>query len=307
MFHRSLEAATTERVFQRIFADTSRFVVHAPLPASETFSDEGAANHSRLETSTGRLHLFAWGRSPTATTHPERHPARQARKASEAVARLLELPEEVRLFWQQSPQSIDAGAFHADVVAVAAGAFLMLHEQAFLDHQGLLSELRSRLGDEFSVCAASEAELPLSEAVARYPFNSELVTLPDGGISVIAPRESESSPAARRFLERVVSEPNPVREIHYVDVNASMNNGGGPACLRLRVRLQAEEEDALERRVCFSDELDQALVACVTTRYRDRVSADDLADRAFLDECHVALDEITRILGLGSLYDFQTT
>jgi succinylarginine dihydrolase len=169
----------------------------------------------------------------------------------------------------------------------------------------LLEELRARLGDELSVCLAHEAELPLAEVVARYPFNSELVTLPGGGMCIIAPRESEASPTARAYLERVLSEPNPVREIHYVDVNGSMNNGGGPACLRLRLRLEPEEEGALGGRVLFDDRLDQALVACVTRRYRDRVSMDDLADPAFVEECRVALDEITEILGLGSVYDFQ--
>jgi succinylarginine dihydrolase len=305
MFHRSLEAETTHRVLRAIFADPQRFDVHPPLPASETFSDEGAANHSRLETAAGRVHLFAWGRAPTAASHPERHPARQAKKASEAVARLLDLPDERVLFWQQSPQGIDAGAFHTDVVAVANDAFLMLHERAFLDTDALLAELKRRVGDELSVCMASDAELPLAEAVARYPFNCELVTLPGGGMSIIAPRESEASDAVRRFFERVISEPNPVRDVHYVDVNGSMKNGGGPACLRLRVRLETEEEESLGGRVTFDDRLDQALVECVTKRYRDRVTVDDLADPAFVDECRVALDEITAMLGLGSVYDFQ--
>jgi succinylarginine dihydrolase len=305
MFHRNLEAETTERVFRTVFADEHRFVVHRPLPPSETLADEGAANHSRIETSAGRVHLFAWGRAPTAAAHPSRHPARQTKKASEAVARLLELPDDAALFWQQDPQSIDAGAFHTDVVAVANDGFMMLHERSFLGTEALLEELRARLGNELSVCLAHEAELPLAEAVARYPFNSELVTLPGGGMCVIAPRESEASPTARAYLERVLSEPNPVREIHYVDVNGSMNNGGGPACLRLRVRLEPEEEGALGARVLFDDRLDQALVACITSRYRDRVTVDDLADPAFVDECRVALDEITEILGLGSVYDFQ--
>jgi succinylarginine dihydrolase len=305
MFHRTLEADATHRVFQRIFGAEERFVVHAPLPASETFSDEGAANHSRLVTRAGRVHLFAWGRAPNAREHPERHPARQARKASEAVARLLALPDDVPLFWQQSPRGIDAGAFHTDVLAVANGSFLMLHEHAFLEQAALLEELLRRLGDGFSVCLATDAELPLAEAVLRYPFNSELVTLPDGATSILAPRESEESTAARAFLERVIAEDNPVRSVHYVDVNGSMKNGGGPACLRLRVPLEREEEESLGGRVLFDDRLDQALVACVTKNYRDRVTDDDLADLAFVEECRVALDELTQILGLGSVYDFQ--
>jgi succinylarginine dihydrolase len=305
MFHRSLEADTTYRVFQRIFADGERFVVHPPLPPSETFSDEGAANHSRLETSSGRVHLFVWGRSPTALSHPERHPARQARKASEAVARILELSGDVAMFWQQAPASIDAGAFHADVVAVANENVFLFHERAFLDTAALLSELSARLGSGLLVCMATESELPLAEAVARYPFNSELVTLPSGGMSLIAPRESEASDSARRFFERVVAEPNPIRDVHYVDVNGSMDNGGGPACLRLRVRLEQVEEESLGGRVMFDDRLDQALVACVTKNYRDRVTTDDLADPEVVNECRTALDEITQILGLGSIYDFQ--
>ena len=305
MFHRSLEADTTHRVLERIFANQQRFAVHPPLPPSETFSDEGAANHGRLATASGRVHLFAWGRAPTAAAHPERHPARQARKASEAVARLLELSEGTPLFWQQSPQSIDAGAFHTDVVAVANDEFLMLHERAFLEPAALLQELSTRLGDGLSVCMASEEELPLAEAVARYPFNSQVVTLPGGGMSIVAPREAEASPAVRSFFERVVAEANPVRDVHYADVNGSMNNGGGPACLRLRVRLEPEEEESLGGRVLFDDRLDQALVTCVTSRYRDRVTAADLADPAFVVECRATLDEITQLLGLGSVYDFQ--
>jgi succinylarginine dihydrolase len=301
MPHRSLEAATTERTLARIFADETRFVVHPPLAATDELSDEGAANHSRLETPFGRVHLFAWGRSPTATARPSRHPARQTREASEEIARLFELSHGTALFWQQSPAGIDAGAFHSDVLAVANDGFLMLHELAFVDTPALLEELRRRLGAELSVCLASDGELPLAEAVAKYPFNSELVTLPGGGMSVIAPSESQASPAARRFLERVVAEPNPVRDVLYVDVNGSMNNGGGPACLRLRVRLTTDEERALGGRVLFDDALDRELTACITTRYRDRVTHADLADPAFVEECRVAVGEITDILGLGPL------
>ena len=53
--------------------------------------------------------------------------------------------------------------------------------------------------------------------------------------------------------------------------------------------------------------LHDALVACVTARYRDRLTLDDLADPAFVDEARTALDEITQLLELGSLYDFQNT
>jgi succinylarginine dihydrolase len=305
MLHRSIEAAHTTRVLARVFHDARAFEVHEALPSSEWTSDEGAANHTRLATTLGAVHLFGWGRARNAKRRPTVHPARQTRAASEAVARLLRLAPTQTVLWQQAPAGIDGGAFHSDVLCVGNDGFLMLHERAFLDHEALVAELRLRLGGELDVAIATEQDLPLAEAVTTYPFNSQLVTLPSGGMAIIAPREAEQSHPARQFLERLVVEPSPVTALHFVDVNDSMNNGGGPACLRLRVRLEPHEEHALGGRVLFTDALHDELVACVGRRYRDRVTLDDLPDPDFVDECRTALDEITRILGLGSVYEFQ--
>jgi succinylarginine dihydrolase len=305
MLHRSIEAQFTTRLLARIFEDARFFAVHDPLPSSDWTSDEGAANHTRLATSIGAIHLFGWGRARGSKRRPSVHPARQTREASEALARLLELPQLRAVLWQQLPAGIDGGAFHSDVLCVGNETFLLLHERAFVDHEALIAELRLRLGGELDVMVASERELPTAEAVASYPFNSQLVTLPSGGMAIVAPREASESGAARRFLERVVAEPSPVSELHYVDVNDSMHNGGGPACLRLRVRLEAHEERALQGRVLWNGALHQELVACVTRRYRDRVTLDDLPDPEFIDECRTAVDELTRILGLERVYEFQ--
>ena len=305
MLHRSIEAGPTTRVLARIFGDERYFEVHDALPASESTADEGAANHTRLATELGAVHLFGWGRVRGGKRRPSVHPARQTREASEAVARLLRLSQVRAVLWQQAPAGIDAGAFHSDVLCVGNDGFLMLHERAFLDHEALVAELRLRLGGELDVAVASERELPTAEAVASYPFNSQLVTLPEGGMAIVAPREAEASHPARHFLERLVAEPSPVTAIHYVDVNDSMNNGGGPACLRLRVRLEEHEERALAGRVLWNGALHDELVACVSRRYRDRVTLADLPDPEFVDECRTALDELTKILGLGSVYDFQ--
>jgi len=305
MLHRSIEAVATTHVLACIFADERYFCVHDPVPASDWTTDEGAANHCRLATDLGAVHLFGWGRARGTKRKPTQRPARQAREASEAVARLLKLSQVRTVFWQQAPAGIDAGAFHSDVLCVGNDSFLMLHERAFLDHEALVAELRLRLGGELDVFVAGERELPIHEAVAAYPFNSQLVTLPGGGMAIVAPREAEQSDAARHFLERVVSEPSPVNELHYVDVNDSMHNGGGPACLRLRVRLEPHEEKALGGRVLWNGPLHEKLVKCVSTRYRDIVTLDDLADPEFVNECRTALDELTDILGLGSVYDFQ--
>ena len=304
LLHRSIEAESTARVLRHVFSSAEHFVVHEPLPACDALADEGAANHTRLVTDRGAAHLFAWGRRAGETATTRKYPARQAHAASAAVARTCALAPEHTLLWQQAPLGIDAGAFHSDVLAVGNGALLLLHEHAFENHATLLVRLRASLGDGFRAIVASETELPLADAVAAYPFNSQLLTLPSGQMRLLAPLESQNNAAARRFLERVVDESD-VEGVDYLDVNGSMRNGGGPACLRLRVPLSEPERRALAGSVVFDEHLEGELTRIVTQRYRDRLALDDMADPALLVEARTALDEITQALGLGSVFEFQ--
>ena len=303
MLHRSLEAPTTTRVLRQIFSDTTCAAVHEALPAHASFSDEGAANHTRLFTSQACVHLFGWGHAP-GVSKPTRFPARQARAASVAIARRHGLNQRA-LFVQQDPAGIDAGAFHTDVLAVGAERLLLIHERAFVDMERVLIDLRRDLGEELCVRHVSEQELSVSEAVRCYPFNSEIVPLAAGGLAVLAPEETQTSEAARRVLDGLPEICSDVRRIIYVNVNDSMRNGGGPACLRLRIPLNDRERASVKASVFFDDELDRKLVTWVERHYRDRLTPSDLADPALLRETRTALDELTGLLGLGSVYDFQ--
>ena len=308
MFHRAIEASTTTRVLRAIFSDRARFAVLDPLPGGGQFADEGAANRTRLASSLGAAHIFAWGRSAwDSASGPRRHPARQTREASEALARAHRLDPGRCLFPRQHPDGIDAGAFHTDVLAVGNGRFFMMHELAFAEGARLVDDLRRLLGDELVVVSATQRELPVEHAVTAYPFNSQILTLQDGSMAILAPEDSRENERARAFLERVVAVGGPVSAVHYIDVRQSMHNGGGPACLRLRVPLTAVESSALEKgcRVLFDDALAAELVAWVDRHYRDRLLPADLADPALAREGMRALDELTTILRLGSIYDFQ--
>ncbi len=306
LFHRAIEAEVTERVLGAIFADETRFTVHAPLPGGQ-FADEGAANHLRLfAEDEPAVHLFAWGRSSFAeAAATRRFPARQTREASEAVARLHQLTPARVIFAQQHPRGIDAGAFHTDVLAVSGEATVLMHELAFLDGPAVVQRLRSLLGASFRVEVATADQLPLEDAVSSYVFNSELVTTEDGSIIVLAPEESHENPKTRAFLQRVLEADNPIHRVEYFHLRQSMQNGGGPACLRLRVPLTDAETSALGANVVFSQTLDRELVAWVKRHYRDRLVAADLHDPALARESFAALDELTRILKLGSIYEFQ--
>ena len=307
MFHRSLEAETTTRVLRAIFADPKRFEVHDPLPGGTQFADEGAANHTRLFVP-GRpaIHLFAWGRRAfggSTTAEPRKFPARQTREAAHALARLGQLPH--ALFPQQHPLGIDAGAFHTDVVAVGNANVLLLHELAFVEHEKLLRELRASLGEAFTAYVATERELPIAVAVAAYPFNSQLLSLPDGSMCIVAPQEAREAEAARDWLEGVVSSGGPVKQVRYLDLRQSMENGGGPACLRQRIVLSEADQKAVTARVFWDEALGRELEDWVRRHYRDRLVADDLRDPRLARETMAALDELTLILRLGSVYDFQ--
>lgn len=304
MCHRAIEPDATARALRTIFADPGRFVVHAPLPAF--LGDEGAANHTRLETSRGRAHLFAWGRRAWGeATGPRTFDARQTREASESLARLHALPASCCLFPQQRPDGIDAGAFHTDVLAVGAGSVFMFHERAFVDDASLEARLGQILGEELTLVRATERELPVANAVRAYPFNAQLLALDDGSVEIVAPEDALDDPPSRRFFERVVAIGAPIRAVHFVDVRQSMRNGGGPACLRLRVPLERDELASMGARVLLDDRLERELSSWIERRYRDRLAPDDLADPALARDSMEALDELTSILRLGSLYDFQ--
>jgi len=307
-FHRSLEPATTAAVVKAIFADESAFAHHDPLMASPHFADEGAANHMRLCAAHGKrgMEFFVFGRrafvdNPSA---PARFPARQTLEASESIARLHGLDPDRVLFLQQNPRAIDAGAFHNDVVAVGNLNVLLYHAWAFAQFQP--DDIRSRLEkDECPLIFIPVSEVPLADAVSSYLFNSQLVSLPDGTMALIAPTESRDNPRTREFLDNLLARNTPIRQVHFVEVRQSMNNGGGPACLRLRVVLTERERSLVNPAVFLTDALYESLKQWINRHYRDRLTPSDLADPQLLDESRRALDELTRVLKLGSIYPFQ--
>ena len=308
--HRTLEAPVTTRVLRAIFADPARFVVHDPLPSALEFADEGAANHTRFEAAPGAsgIEFFVYGRGgfDASLPAPTRFGARQTREAGEAVARRHGLAPERTLHAQQHPDAIDAGVFHNDVIAVGNGTVLFCHERAYVDQEAVLKRLAERVGPEFAPIVVRERELALERAVATYLFNSQLIARPEGGMLLVAPAECTGDSAVAALLDRLVSERGAIREVMTFDLKQSMQNGGGPACLRLRVALTPAERDAIHARVWLDEALHSELVAWVQRHYRDRLVPADLADPALLDEGRRALDELSRLLGLGCVYAFQT-
>ena len=307
--HRSLEHAQTKRALDALFPDPERFAVHDALWPVAHLADEGAANHVRLCAGHGAagVNLLVWGRDAFEPWDGP-WPARQTRQASEAIGRRHGAAGVVLA--QQSRAAIAGGTFHNDVVCVGALETLFHHELAFEDTAGTHAAIRAAArGFEPVFVEVSNDDLPLADAIASYLFNSMLVSLPgESRLTLICPTETRDNPRAHAVAQGLVASNGPIGRVEYVDVRQSMRNGGGPACLRLRVVLTEAELAATSPAMRLTDDLHGRLAAWAGRWYRDALAPADLADPALIEESRGALDELTTLLELGGgFYPFQRT
>ena len=278
MPHRSHEWSGTLAQLQLAFADARHFVVHPPVPAP--FGDEGAANHMRLCAAHDGpgVEVFVFGE----TGGP--FPARQHRQASAAVARLHGLDPARTVFVQQSAEAIAAGAFHNDVVAVANENVLFAHEQAFAEKDSFYAALRVAL-PEVEIIEVPASAVSLADAISSYLFNAQLVTLPSGGMALILPSEAQDNARVWTWLQALIATNGPIRQLIPVDVRQSMANGGGPACLRLRVVADPATIDP--RFMVDHARLDQ-IAAIIGAHWPEAIAPEDLSKPALWGQLKAA-------------------
>ena len=313
--HRAIEPRTTAALLRALFPDERVFMHHDPLPGSLTLRDEGAANHTRLCASYGEpgVQLFVYGRRAMNGRHdgPRTHPARQTAEASEAITRLHQMRSARMVFAQQHPDAIDAGVFHNDVAAVGDGDLFFYHADAFVNIPEVSDRLRRTFeqtcGGPLTLIEIDRRQLSLSDAVRTYLFNSQIVRDARGRRVLIAPQECAEDERVRALVGSLTGANAPFQAVAHVDLRQSMRNGGGPACLRLRVALTEQELASVHRAARLTDERHAQLTAWIHRHYREELRPQDLADPALLRESRAALDELTRLLELGDVYPFQRT
>lgn len=309
-FHRSLEPETTGNILKATFKDDRYFNHHLHLNDNDHMGDEGAANHTRLcnDYNGKGVEIFTFGRYAFNRNKPmpQKFPARQTIEASQAIARLHGLSDENTVYVQQNPNVIDQGVFHNDVIAVGNQNVLFYHEQAFLETEAFTRELSSKFSmGELNLIEVKTDEVSVEDAVNTYLFNTQIITLNNGDMAIIAPMHCHENVRVKAYLDKLVTLNTPIKHVKYFDVNESMKNGGGPACLRLRVALNDNERNAVNPDCLMSDTLFSKLNKWVENHYRDRLVLNDLRDPQLLVESRTALDELTNILRLGSVYKFQ--
>ena len=308
--HRSIEHETTTRILETLFNDENYFEHHPALPAVSQFGDEGAANHTRFcgEYDQAGVEFFVYGREAfrESAPAPKKYPARQTLEACRAIARLHGLSHDRVVYAQQKPETIDAGVFHNDVISVGNRNVLFYHEEAFMNSHQVVDEIDRKLLDTRLVpVMVTNQDLSVQDAVRSYLFNSQLLSHDDGYMTLVVPHECREVPSVSNYLDALVTMNTPIKQVKVFDLKQSMQNGGGPACLRLRVALNEREISAVHQKALMNETVYSDLVSWVEKHYRDRISPEDLADPLLLVESRTALDELTQLLDLGSIYPFQ--
>jgi succinylarginine dihydrolase len=313
--HRHQEADFSAHLLQTIFSDNTFFTHHQPLPRTDSLGDEGAANHNRFckDYSQQGVCLFVYGKHALPANNPyprpNKYPARQTLEASKAIARTHGLSPNHTLYAQQTPEAIDQGVFHNDVISVANENVFLVHEDAFIGQEDVYDQIRRAVEFDIHILEIKRNKVSIKDAVNSYLFNSQLITLPNTKtkqMALIAPYECYEHKAIRHLLTEMTEDnSNPLAEVNYLDLKQSMQNGGGPACLRLRVPVTEDALKAMHQGVLINDKLLTDLDEWVKKHYRTELTVKDLADPLLINESFNALDELTNLLNIVNIYPFQ--
>ncbi len=304
--HRSIESNCNVRVFKKIFSNQRYFKVHGFLKVKDAW-DEGAANHMRLfqgDADAG-LNIFVYGKSDNKSVYQ----ARQSRLASEKIINNHKISRGHSCLIQQNPMAIDGGVFHNDVIATSHKNVLLYHSDAWLDSAKIIGCVTKYFENKNNVKAymieVKRSDMNIDQAVQSYLFNSQIVSVNHEQMILIADKRCEKMESVKKIIDNIIASENPISKVHYVNVEQSMKNGGGPACLRLRVLLNRDEMNAISGNVLLTDKLYLELASWVRKYYRDDLSEHDLSDPLLYKENCESLQALTEILQLGKVYSFQ--
>ena len=304
MFHRSIEHEFTKTQLELIFGGVAK--VHEPIKNISGYGDEGAANHLRVSAQhlMPGFQIFVYGSSAF-----EVHQgiiARQAEEISQAVSTQHQLDPDRVLFLKQNEQAIHSGSFHNDIVSLANEEVFIFHQEAFADRvelERVLHQLKDHVKGFHPIEILSK-DISLDDLVSSYLLNSQLITVKNNEMMMLLPEEVQNHDNCMKWLEEIKSS-SPIKRFEFVDIHQSMMNGGGPACLRFKAVVNSDELDKINKKFLLSPEKLINLRALVSKHYRDRINPDDLLDIKLMEESYLFLDELTQLLGIGSIYSFQ--
>jgi len=206
------------------------------------------------------------------------------------------LPERT-VFVEQNPVAIDAGAFHNDVLAVANEGVVFAHELAFADRQGAYDAIRQAF-PALQVLEVPDSAVSLAEAIKTYLFNAQLLSTGEDGMTLIVPEECRKSASVWSWCEQMVAGNGPIRHVIPVNLRQSMANGGGPACLRLRV---VADPRTVDPRFLLDEATAELLESIIAANWPEQIDPADLGSEALARSVTMARKALLMALDLGEL------
>lgn len=301
-WHRAQEASERMEMFRTLWSGCNDVVVHDPLPAIVPLRDEGAANHLRLCDATGEhgIEIFISGDDASGSVATRRFMVRQTWATGTSLLRLHQLKPECTFQLQQSASAIDAGVFHNDVISTAHEHLWFVHETAFENLDLCLADIEAaflrQAGRALKVVVVGLDELSLAAAVQTYLFNSQIVTLPKADprepsrFHWIAPHQCKITLETEHLLRRWERDSElSIEKVHFVALQESMANGGGPACLRLRISLNREQLASLPPRLFLDAEQYHRVHDWIVKWYPEQLTLRELADVTLVEHLEQAV------------------
>jgi succinylarginine dihydrolase len=144
----------------------------------------------------------------------------------------------------------------------------------------------------------ADSDVPLADAISSYLFNAQLVTPSDGETTLILPSEARDTPSVWRWVERHLSGNGPIRRVEVVDVRQSMANGGGPACLRLRV---VADPGTIDPRFMMDEAKLDGIAELVSRQWPEQIHVGDLQQESLIASIEGARQALLTTLDLPEL------
>jgi succinylarginine dihydrolase len=114
----------------------------------------------------------------------------------------------------------------------------------------------------------------------------------------VVPSEAWDSASVRHWLDATLAGNGPIRRVIPVDVRQSMANGGGPACLRLRV---VADPATIDPRFLVDDAKLDWVADVVRRHWPEQIHHDDLQSAALIGDVEGARAALLEALDLGQL------
>jgi succinylarginine dihydrolase len=117
-------------------------------------------------------------------------------------------------------------------------------------------------------------------------------------MALIVPQEAWTNAAVRGWCDAMLAGNGPIRQVIPVDVRESMANGGGPACLRLRV---VADPATIDPRFLLDEARADALEALIAAHWPHQIDPLDIGNAALARQVEQARAALLDLLDLGEL------